>query len=269
MTPASFAPGSLWQRVEEVTAAALESGALRPLATTGFTVSDGGIDFFVRRADSLARRAVDEVQRPKPTNPFLPPEAALTVASVSPTHLAVLNKYNVVPHHVLLVTREFVAQDTPLDRTDVEALWTCLAEAPALGFYNSCRTAGASQAHRHLQLVPLPLAGADEGTPIDPLVAAGELPYPHAVAPFEGDPVKAHAVVQELLENVGRGAPGDAWNLLVTPKWMLVVPRTHDAAEGVSFNALGFAGSIFVRDDEQLELVKRRGPVGLLNAVCC
>jgi len=268
MSEQAFAPGTLWPRVDEVTRAALESGALRPLATTGFVVEDGGIPFFVRRADSLARRAVDEVTRPRATNPFLPPEPALTVASVSPTHLAVLNKYNVVARHLLVITRSFVAQEAPLDLEDTEALWRCLGEGPALGFYNSCREAGASQPHRHLQLVPLPLAGAEAGTPVDALVRDGELPFPHAVAPFEPDAAKAHAVVRELLEHIGRAAPGAAYNLLVTPQWMLAVPRTHDAAEGVSFNALGFAGSIFVRDDEQLELVRRRGPVELLNAVC-
>jgi len=262
------APGTLWPRVEEVSRAALESGALRPIANTGFVVEDGGIEFFVRRADSLARRAVDEVQKPRPVNPFLPPEPELTVAPVSPTHLAVLNKYAVVEHHLLIITNTFVAQETPLDLADVEALWRCLAEGPALGFYNSCREAGASQPHRHLQLVPLPLAGVEEGTPVDGLVRDGELPFPHAVAPFEPEAVKAHAVLQELLESIGRTEPGAAYNLLITSGWMLAVPRTHDMAEGVSFNALGFAGSIFVRDDEQLELVRKRGPVELLNAVC-
>jgi len=264
----AFAPGTLWPRVEEVSRAALESGALRPIANTGFVVEDGGIAFFVRRADSLARRAVDAVQKPRSTNPFLPPEPALTVTSVSPTHLALLNKYNVVDHHLLIVTRAFVGQETPLDLSDVEALWRCLAEGPALGFYNSCREAGASQPHRHLQLVPLPLAGVEEGTPIDALVREGALPFPHAVARFEPDAAKAHAVLQELLGGISRSELGAAYNLLITSDWMLAVPRTHDAAEGVSFNALGFAGSIFVRDDEQLELVRKRGPVELLNAVC-
>ncbi len=41
------------------------------------------------------------------------------------------------------------------------------------------------------------------------------------------------------------------WNLLVTRRWMLVVPRLCERFEGVAINALGFAGSLFVRDDVQ------------------
>jgi ATP adenylyltransferase/5',5'''-P-1,P-4-tetraphosphate phosphorylase II len=36
---------------------------------------------------------------------------------------------------------------------------------------------------------------------------------------------------------------------------------------GVAINALGFAGSVFVRDDAQLETIKRVGPMAALRAV--
>jgi ATP adenylyltransferase len=62
----------------------------------------------------------------------------------------------------------------------------------------------------------------------------------------------------------GTSAP---WNLLVTRRWMLVVPRLCEGFEGVAINALGFAGSLFVRDDVQLETIKRAGPMTALRAV--
>jgi ATP adenylyltransferase len=57
------------------------------------------------------------------------------------------------------------------------------------------------------------------------------------------------------------------YNLLMTREWMLLVPRSAEFAEGVSVNALGYAGSLFVRTAEQLDLVRRLGPLHFLSAV--
>ncbi|TMH28158.1 MAG: hypothetical protein E6H63_09175 [Betaproteobacteria bacterium] len=57
------------------------------------------------------------------------------------------------------------------------------------------------------------------------------------------------------------------YNLLVTRDWMLVVPRRQERYESISVNALGFAGSLFVRDAAELELVRRAGPMNVLRAV--
>ena len=48
---------------------------------------------------------------------------------------------------------------------------------------------------------------------------------------------------------------------------MLVVPRCAECWHGISINALAFAGSLFVRDREQLELIRRTGPLSILQAV--
>ena len=49
------------------------------------------------------------------------------------------------------------------------------------------------------------------------------------------------------------------YNLLVTRDWMLLVPRVVSQVEGVAVNALGFAGSLFVRDEAQMRTVERSG----------
>jgi ATP adenylyltransferase len=54
------------------------------------------------------------------------------------------------------------------------------------------------------------------------------------------------------------------YNLLVTRRWMLAVPRSVSHVEGVAVNALGFAGSLFVRDDAQRNVVETLGPMKLL-----
>jgi sulfate adenylyltransferase (ADP) / ATP adenylyltransferase len=43
------------------------------------------------------------------------------VAHLSPTHVCLLNKFNVVAHHVLVVTREFEQQTSPLNAADFDA----------------------------------------------------------------------------------------------------------------------------------------------------
>jgi len=45
---------------------------------------------------------------------------------------------------------------------------------------------------------------------------------------------------------------------------MLAVPRSVSHVEGVAVNALGFAGSLFVRDDAQRNVVETLGPMKLL-----
>ena len=40
-------------------------------------------------------------------NPFLPYDPDLVVADISDTHVALLNKFNVIDHHLLIVTRCF------------------------------------------------------------------------------------------------------------------------------------------------------------------
>jgi ATP adenylyltransferase len=63
------------------------------------------------------------------------------------------------------------------------------------------------------------------------------------------------------------GRPTDPYNLLVTRRWMLMVPRRRESFDGVSINALGFAGSILIRNKGQWEAVQRAGPIGVLRGV--
>jgi ATP adenylyltransferase len=57
------------------------------------------------------------------------------------------------------------------------------------------------------------------------------------------------------------------YNLLVTRDWLLVVPRSREHAGGVSINALGYAGSLFVRDGAELARLREMGPMRALAAV--
>jgi ATP adenylyltransferase len=274
---------------------ALARGAMQPIETTEEIVPEGGVDFVVRRVSSLPRKHAKmehgERQGGRPANPFLPHEPDLFVANVSESHFALLNKFNVIAHHLLIVTRSFVDQETLLDAGDFEALAACMAEVGGLAFYNGGAVAGASQPHKHLQLVPLPLDRSGPPLPVEALfesvkaragaVQVPGLPFDHAFLwldcpAFDDVGIAArqmHACYRELLAAAGLRAvqtggetrQSGPYNLLATPRWMLLVPRSKERFDSIAVNALGFAGSLFVRDAAQLALLKRAGPMAVLR----
>ncbi|MCL4801273.1 MAG: phosphorylase [Burkholderiales bacterium] len=297
LRPTRLRPGTLAAAVDRVRAAALASGALQPIETEQERIEDGGVRFVVRRVSSLALKRLEGHRRAAraaagaPSNPFLPPEPGLLVADVSDTHCAVLNKFYVLDGHLLIVTRAYVDQETLLDESDFAALAACMAEMPSLGFYNGGVVAGASQPHKHLQMVPLPLAPEGPAVPIEPVLApvagaAGivRVPafgFPHAFAWRESapaavaEPTRLAALYRALLEAIGVRAVerGDVpsqsapYSLLVAGRWMLAVPRAREHFGAISINALGFAGSLFVRDADDLAALRRVGPMAALREV--
>lgn len=291
--------GSLWHRVEETARQALKTGALLSVPTKYTFIEEQGVRFFVRVLESLKRK--DEARKkqesqPAPgrkVNPFLPPEPDLTVAEITGNHIAVLNKFNVLEHHLLIVTRHFEDQKTLLTPGDFEALWFCLSEYKSLGFYNGGKEAGASQEHKHLQLVPLPLAPGGPTVPIDPFIAQAPasreissipaFPFLNAFVRLDPDRKessraaagKAYNHYCSMLKQLGMEPPAPSglirqsmpYCLLATQEWMLIVPRTREFFEEISLNSLAFAGSFFVRDQGQLERLKSYGLMNALRAV--
>jgi sulfate adenylyltransferase (ADP) / ATP adenylyltransferase len=284
-------PGALWPSLLERTDQARRCGAIQSIPTTSEVIEEGGVAFQVRIVAALAMKALAKAAQPS-TNPFLPYDPNLFVANLSPTHVALLNKFNVVDHHLLIVTRSFEDQETLLTRQDCEALLICLAEIDGLGFYNAGRIAGASQRHKHLQVIPLP-ASTGPRLPIESLLCTARmagttgtipgLPFLHAYAPMDPDWVDRRrdggssllACYRSLLRAVGlsvepteggleRSAP---YNLLVTRQWLLLVPRSQELFEGISINALGFAGALLVKNTAQLALLRKHGPMTALERV--
>jgi ATP adenylyltransferase len=280
---ARFEPGTLGRLVEQRTREALACGALQPIETEAEFIEEAGARFLVRRVSALARKDRERARRPG--NPFLPWEPALFVAEVSATHVALLNKFNVIERHLLLVTREFEDQQRLLSLADFEALLACMAQYPSLGFYNGGAASGASQAHKHLQLVPLPLAPEGPAIPVQPLLDAarfeagyGTVPgfrFAHLLSPRPPSPEQTRELYLAMLRRAAippwEAQDGlrqsAAYNLLLGPAWMLLVPRTREFFDGISVNALAYAGSFFVRDARQLARIRQAGPLAALAAV--
>ncbi len=282
-----LAPGSLWEAVTRTTRSALSAGALEPLTTTTSYVEDGGIRFLVRVLSSLERKIAN--RRRSSANPFLPHDPAMFVAEISDTHLCLLNRFNVVEHHILIVTRQFEAQEQALGPADFEALWACMAQYDALGFYNGGDIAGASQPHKHLQMIPLPMGPSGPPVPVAPVVESTALdngictveglPFAHAVTGTDPswlqEPTQsAGAVAQRyraLLAAVEIGPDSRGCvppcNLLATRTWMMLIPRSRETVGHISVNALGFAGSLLDRNEDQKAFIERTGALEILKRV--
>lgn len=285
--------GTLWQRLRERTETAITQGALQRIVTQAQTLNDHGIAFVLYIAENLQRKTRGQYgndAKDEEFNPFLPPEPALTIGAIGKRHLAVLNKFNVVEHHLLLVTRLFEPQEALLTLSDFEALCWSLREIDGLGFYNGGTIAGASQRHKHLQLIPMLQNNGRIGMPVEQIfptklsqqpTSLAALPFRHRIVAlpsglFEA-PAKAaevcHRLYHEMLQTLhitpiikaGTEYQSAPYNLLLTRRWLMLVPRSREHVAGISINAMGFAGSFFVKNpDEQ----KRLAAVGPLHVLC-
>jgi len=308
-----FSSGTLWQKVQAQTEYAFECGALQSIPTQYEFLDQDGVSFLVRSLDTLARKEKAKQQQKKaaasgkPQNPFLPYEEDLFVDFLSDTHLCLLNKFNVVDYHLLIVTRAFEEQETWLNQRDFEALGQCMAEIDGLAFYNGGPLAGASQPHKHLQLVPMPLSPHGHPIPIEAVMVdvmtaalSGEednsmvqqtvqptihqlkaLPFTHRITPLAIDTLASSEQIGlellnaylSLLNAVGVERVGESdrqtlpYNLLATRRWMMIVPRSQEHYASISVNSLGFAGSLFVKDEEHMQILKQTGPMNVLKHV--
>ena len=266
-----------------------------PSKLTTRRIEQEDITFIVRTLSNLSRkeRARKQQQQQekqgKTIDPFLPYEPDLFVGDLSSTHICLLNKFNVVDNHLLIVTREFEEQTDLLNLADFTALWACLQEIDGLAFFNGGKTAGASQRHKHLQLIPLPFLSDVVHLPIEKAIASTvfhnylgripSFPFRHGIASlsYNAEDLSVPELMLQryhaLLNFVGfeldtaTNEQPEAYNFLATKDWMLIVPRSHESFKNISINSLGFAGSLFVRDRTALEALKQITPLKLLTEV--
>jgi ATP adenylyltransferase len=276
-----------WRRGLEVSERAEQSGALVPLATAELSLPQ--LEPFVLRR--LLSRTPKHLRAggPRP-NPFLPWDSALEVDRLDSGHVVLLNKYPVQPGHLLLITEAWQPQAGWLKPADWQGVAQLMADTGGLWFFNSCAASGASQPHRHLQLLP---RHADEPScPLASLLAAqldshrdarggdapdSALPWPWAYRlsrrqdPFGGSDLEALYLAHA--QQLGLGTPQrdpqplHPYNLIFDDQWLLTVRRTHEHCAGFSLNALAFAGCLLATEHSDLDWLTERGPWQLLQAV--
>ncbi|KAI9164340.1 bifunctional AP-4-A phosphorylase/ADP sulfurylase [Blastocladiella emersonii ATCC 22665] len=278
------------QRITAAYERGLASGAVVFAPTTVHTIADPtlGVDLNVLVAPSLAKKKTNPDQsasakdgllplaaaaKPPKVNPFLPYEPAMFVADLSPSHVLLLNKFPVISEHVLVVTKEFLPQDQPIDVADMDALipvMDAFGDSDPLAFYNCGQDSGSSQPHRHIQVfaqtTPAPI---DKVIPRHPGASEiPDLPYAHRVTHFEVFPptgAALHAVYAAQLAalSAALGRAHFPHNVLITRRWLSVIPRrrerTLDTNMGV--NAVGYSGSVLVSTEARVTALRASGGV--------
>jgi ATP adenylyltransferase len=265
-----------WRRAVEVSEQALAAGALVPLETR--LIDQPAIaPFLLRELVSRPPRHL-RPEGPKP-NPFLPWDQPLEVGHIGESHVLLLNKYPVQACHLLVITRGWQPQSGWLDATDWASVAAVGADTGGLWFFNSGATAGASQPHRHLQLLP-----RSEGAPSCPLAfllesqlqgASPPWPWAYRLSP-RLDPIGGRDL-EELYashcEALGLGrrefdeAPLHPYNVLFDDRWFLTVRRWREHGAGFSVNGLGFAGYLLCTEASDRNWLERHGPWALLASV--
>jgi ATP adenylyltransferase len=291
--PSNPCQTALWSKTQDATQRALALGTLLPIATKSVLIRDHDIEFLVRVISNLKRKREEKKNPRKPSNPFLPYEESMFVSKVSNNHVCLLNKFNVIENHLLIVTRHYENQEQLLTIGDFRAALSCLKEIRGLCFYNGGEEAGASQHHKHLQLIPLPMTEGKVNVPIEPLLTSAltvtnrptSLPvynFVHGVAKLpslsqctpELCANEAFRTYRELLQITGLNPLSDPeislqsapYNLLFTDSWMLLVPRSKEHFAGISMNSLAYVGALLVQNEEQMRAIESSGPLSAIAA---
>ncbi|MGK7898149.1 MAG: DUF4922 domain-containing protein [Xenococcus sp. (in: cyanobacteria)] len=291
-------PGTLWNQAITRTEYARQTGDLKSIETEYQLIKQNDIYFVIRSLSNITRKEkakaqqkIQEAKTGKYIDPFLPYNKNLFVCDISSSHLCLLNKFNIVDGHLLIVTRDFQEQENLLNIQDFTALWLCMQEIDGLAFYNGGPAAGSSQRHKHLQLLPLPLVPDLDYLPIQPAIdrvvfqdslgTIESFPFINAIASYDFTSINNPWTIGKLLldcyysllekvsfswQETSPQQPA-AYNFLATKKWMIIIPRSRDSFGSIAINSLGFAGSLFVKDENCLKLLKKKTPLEILNAV--
>jgi len=243
--------------------------------------------------------------RPDPFSPPYTPNLHVgDLKDENGTEYAILlNKYSVIPHHFLMVTREFKSQTSPLMPPELVQIYMLLAAArqantPFFAFYNCGDNSGASQPHKHLQFIPV----EGDGPPMERLTRTVKLessdkPFSLTSLPYANHVYRLPSItsstpsseLEETLTNIFislldlvistiRHDPNypvgrPSYNVILTLEHMYLIPRKYETpvlretGEKLSVNSLGFAGMLLAKSDAELEAIKKEGVGAILKSV--
>ncbi|KAK7428595.1 bifunctional AP-4-A phosphorylase/ADP sulfurylase [Neonectria magnoliae] len=325
------APSALPELVKSAFAKACSDGHVHYYPSQATILYANDIPFQVRFSPALANKpkpAIKDHANPRKFfDPFADPPAALRVTTLSSLHYLVLNKFAVVPEHFILATTEFKPQTHVLEEADLEATLACIQayeaakgadERPGrhdgdtandsglFAFFNCGDHSGASQPHRHIQL--LPIAGMKDGLAADGVWSVLADTLTSRSAPFATFAAKIsldmpaqdlHAVYLRLYRQACRAvaaharetpidevtvedeaeAAGEArisYNMALTKDTLVVCPRLAEGAvilgeDGavlgtLSLNGTLLAGTALVKNEVEWEALKK-DPEGLLQVL--
>jgi len=280
MSAFPLVPANLPTLVAQAYAKALAAGDL--IFTPSAATRDLRINNVVYRArfcPSLQRKPTPEkvsVSSSK-SNPFLPPQPGLLIASIPDCNL-VLNRYPIIPQHFLLCTAAFEPQTEPLRQQDLAAVydvlrtWEDMPGERLYGFFNSGPASGASQLHRHVQFFPIPSErgalpfdrSGDEERKDGEVWTHPHLPFLAFCIRFSksagvAEMVMAYGILRRRCEDtLGERC---SYNMGITREWIALAPRVSEngGREGVGINGTILAGEVMAKRDEDWEFFTEQG----------
>lgn len=247
---------TLWEKATQVSEHALADGSLMPIVTDAQVIEEQGIAFLGHVVTPNATKKFRATSTQG--NPFLPYEESLYVADAGQKHVCLLNKFPVLSPHLLICSKAFVPQQSCLSLCDFEGWLKGFDHPDVFGFYNNGPIAGASQTHRHMQLVRSPI-------PLEQVIASGQLPFEHRLLPLQAlDAKELYANYLSMMASLAllpatEGENCSPYNLLLTQRWMLLFPRSANNIDGVYANGINYSGRFLVKHEEQLAWLKQYG----------
>eukprot|EP01083_Nonionella_stella_P240792 841439_1 len=241
-----------------------QSGYLISFDSQQQYIKMNNISFPVRLATNLTKKPASNPSHSKKEfkDPFLPPfDQGQHVVDINYEYRILLNKYNVVPHHILIVSTQFVKQSLPLTGTDFDITYKVIQSMNGLCYFNSGPLSGASQPHKHLQIIP-----RDDKYPIEQFMQnitihdeqeqkqninekganimlhkVREYPFIHYVYLIKNNEKSANIynayclMIQAVKKDMQKSDYAEylkedmfSYNLILTTDYMLVVPRKND-----------------------------------------
>ncbi len=272
----------IWSKALETSKKALSSGAIIPLDTFKYKSLKVLIDYELRFLKSPNPKYLVEYG-PK-RNPFIPWDSRLEIQSVNNTHTLILNKYPVHIGHMLLITNKWKPQNGWLNIHDFDAIEYVDNDTSGLWFFNSSREAGASQPHRHFQLLP-----RHHNESVCPrydwfcslLNSRNKLfsLISHCIAikprknTYKSNSNELYNSYKTMIKEMNIGdvdlnnKPLKPYNLLITSEWIALVKRRKDKSNGFYINALGFAGYFLGTKYSNVDELIKFGPEKILKDV--
>jgi len=272
----------IWSKALEISRKAVDCGAVIPLETKIYQSNDAYCDYELRFLKSPIPKYLTEYG-PK-RNPFIPWDNRLQIQPINDKHTLILNKYPVQLGHILLITNSWKPQNGWLNEDDFEAIINVDNDTTGLWFFNSSKEAGASQPHRHFQLLPrhdneiicpryewfcsLLNNRGDTNSEISHCISIR--PRNKYKDSSSNDLFNSYkSMVNEM--SIGDinliNKPLKPYNLLITSKWIALITRKTDRSNGFSINALGFAGYFLGTKTSDVDTLIKFGPERILMDV--
>ncbi|CAD8116294.1 unnamed protein product [Paramecium sonneborni] len=246
-----------------------------------FSKNEQGIEFHIKLVKSLSKKPVDHQQNINPLiEPFQPGQLVMKLQKYN----ILLNKYPVNPYHILLVPQQFIHQTEKFSKDYLSLAYDVLCALEGFAFFNSHNEAGASLEHKHIQIVPKSafqsanilnhIKEQQFDRSINNRAKFIKLRYlkriKHFVSFFNQDllqnkncneSVQQNLIYETYEQLLNKCRVEDIMefkhNLIMTQEFMMIVVRKQSKFNGVSFNAVGYTGSLLAKNEQECEKLKQ------------